>query len=530
MLLFASSALAGSVAMQLAAPEVVAGQSVDLYVQVTDASLARPPTIRVPEGLRVEFDSRGISREMINFQTREVATYRYTVTALTAGEYDIGPLEVGKPGSSLLAPAVHLKVGERGTATGTDELVATLGLEEAWLGQVVVHHMKVATSRRVVSARWGPPENSLLTPEPGIEPVTAEYRLGQGADPLTVEELWYAMRASKVGRTSVTGGSLLAQYAVRRKRGRNDFFNDLPMFADVENDTLVANPLPLVVRALPTEGRPADFSGLVGSFTLQAEPSRTTVQVGDTVTVDVTLQGNGAVAGFTLPAWEGEGFRVYDDTPVLEVKLADGAVSGHARFKRAVVPSVAGPLTLPPIDVNWFDPATGRYETAKLAPITLDVGGSAAAATMESFGPAGEPQRVAVATEAEDILPVRTNVSLSAPRSGAWAWLACLPGLAWLAAQAAPAFARVRRPVAAAAFGFGDLPDEAEGRLAGLERIFREEAARRLRRPEPGLKREDVAALGEEAVALYRELDQARYRGAGELPEARVRAWVERRP
>jgi hypothetical protein len=84
--------------------------------------------------------------------------------------------------------------------------------------------------------------------------------------------------------------------------------------------------------------------------------------------------------------------------------------------------------------------------------------------------------------------------------------------------------------VAAAAFGFGDLPDEAEGRLAGLERIFREEAARRLRRPEPGLTREDVAALGEEAVALYRELDQARYRGAGELPEARVRAWVERRP
>ncbi len=520
-------ASAASVVMQLAAPEIVAGQTVDLYVQVTDASVPKPPAIAVPDGLRVEFDSRSISREMLNFQTHEIVTFRYKVTGMLAGEYDIGPLSLRGDAQPVVAPAVHLTVGERGTAGGTDELVADLPNGDVWVGQLVVVHMRVATSRQIVSARWGPPENPLLATEPGIEPLTAEYRIGQGATPLTVEELWYPMRAQKGGKTTLAGGSLLAQYAVRRKRGRNDFFNDLPMFADVENDTLVANSLPIVVKPLPTEGRPAQFSGLVGTFHFEARPSSTDVRVGDTVTVDVTLSGNGTLAGYTLPRWSGETFRVYDDTPSTSSKLADGAVASVATFKRAVVPAAAGPLTLPPLEANWFDPASGRYEAVRLDAITLNVTGSAAPAALETFSAGGAAERAAVPAEAEDILPVRTNVSLSAPLSGAWAWLTCIPGLAWLGVQALPALRRTRRVAATTAYGFADLPVDPEGRLAGLERIFREEAARRLERAEPELKREDVLPLGEEAAALYRELDLARYRGASGLPEARLRAWVE---
>lgn len=529
MLALIALAHAGSIAAQLTSPEITEGQTVDLYVQITDAAVPRPPEVNAADGLRVEFDSRGRTREMINFQTHEIVTFRYKVTALKAGDYDIGPVSVVAGAEKLSAPAVHLKVGARGSTDGVDELVADLPTGELWVGQVAVVHLKLATSRQVVSARWGPPENALLTPEPGIEPITAEYRIGQGGSPLTVEELWYPMRAQKAGKSTLSGGSLLAQYAVRRKRGRSDFFNDLPVFADVENDTLVANSLPLLVKALPAEGRPENFSGLVGSFTFEATPSTTQTRVGDTVTVDVTLRGNGSLAGYALPVWSGENFRVYDDTPTTSGRLTDGRVETVAAFKRAVVPAVAGELTLPPLEANWFDPATGRYVVERLDPIRLQVTGAATAAALETFDPTGTPQRASVAAEAEDILPVRTQVGLSAPTSGAWAWLACLPGLGWLGAQAAPHLGRRRRAPAAVSFGLSDLPDDPEQRLAGLERIFREEAARRLGVAEPEVKRDDVVALGEEAVVLYRELEQARYRGAVGLPEARLRAWLGRK-
>jgi hypothetical protein len=86
---------------------------------------------------------------------------------------------------------------------------------------------------------------------------------------------------------------------------------------------------------------------------------------------------------------------------------------------------------------------------------------------------------------------------------------------------------RVRtRPAEVRAFGFGDLPAEGEARLAGIERIFREECGRRLDRPAAELMESDVAELGEEAQSLYRLLVAARYGGGGELPEDRVQRWV----
>ena len=526
MLVLLTLAHAASVAAQLTSPEITEGQTVDLYVQVTDAAIPRPPDIRSPDGLRVQFDSRSVTKEMYNFKTREITTFLYRVTGLKPGDYTLGPLSLKSGPETLLAPALKLKVGERDAAGGVDTLVADLSATELWLGQTVVLHMKMSTPRQVVSARWGPPENPLLTAEPGIEPVLAEYRVGEGSRPLTVEETWYPMRAQAVGRSTLNGGSLLAQYAVRRKRGRSDFFNDLPVFADIENDTLVANAIPVVVKALPTEGRPENFSGLVGSFSFEATPSATQTRVGDTVTVDVTLKGNGRVAGYTLPEWSGASFRVYDDTPASSSRLLGGEVETIAAFKRAVVPAAAGALELPPLEANWFDPAEGRYVVARLDPIRLDVVGTSAAAAIEPFGPVGTAERPAVPAEAEDILPVRTQVGLAAPISGLWAWLSVLPGAVWLGVQLAPRLRRPHKAQTASTYGFADLPNDAEGRLAGLERIFREEAARRLGLAEPEVKREHVATLGEEAAQLYREFETARYRGSAELPEARLRAWL----
>ena len=524
-----SIAHAAGLAAQLDATEVAAGQSVGLTVQVTDAEIARPPVIDAPAGLTIRYLTRARSRQMYNFDVTETQTFRYEVSATTAGVYSIGPLAVKTAAGVLHADALELRVAER-DAGGVDALAADLSHPVAWVGQVLVYHLRFKTPRSLVNVRWGPPEDERLTPEPGVDPLTSEYRLGSGKDALAVAELWYPMRAKASGRGKLGGATLLGQFAVQRRRGSSDpFLRDLPGFTDLESETVVSEPLALEVRDLPPAGRPADFSGLVGSFTLRATPSATTVQVGDTVTVDIELAGDGALAGVVFPAWTGDGFRVYDDSPAIESQIRDGHFAATARAKRAVVPERPGTLVLPAVRQSWFDPARGEYVVEELPPITLTVGGAAEAAAVEAFG---EPdaRKTAVDSLGEDILPVRTDVSLGAPWPGAWAALLCVPGGALLAWEFAPRLRRRARPGAEPQrFGFADLAADREARLAGLERIFREEAARRLRRPEPELKREDVATLGEAAVGLYRQLDQARYRGDGGLPEAEVRAWVESR-
>ena len=526
MLALINLGLAAGLVMQLDATEVVAGQSVGLTLQLSDAFVARPPSIPATEGATVRFVTQARARQMMNFDVTETQTFRYDVTATSPGDYQIGPLTVDTPGGELRADGITLHVAAPDTS-GVDGLVAELGDGVAWVGEVLVYHLEFKTRQSLINARWGPPDSPLLMAEPGVEPVTAEYRLGAAAGAVSVAELWYPFRVIAAGVTTVDAGTLLAQVAVQRRRGgsRDPFFRDLPGFTDTENQTVVSNSLRLQLKALPA-GRPAGLSGLVGSFEVSSAPLPASIDVGDTLTVDVLLAGEGAVAGASLPPWPSDGYRVYDDIPTLSAKLSDGKLAGSARFRRAVVPERPGTLSLPPVRMSWFDPESGEYVERELALRSVEVGGAASAASVEAYGAPGAAG-TAVAALGDDILPVRTNVSLTGGSPPWLGWLLALPGAGLLAVQGV---GRIRgafqRKVQERTFGFDDLPDDLEGRLAGLERIFRDEAGRRLGRPPPEIKRDDVATLGEEAIVIYRELDLARYRGGIGLPEVRVRAWM----
>ena len=297
---------------------------------------------------------------------------------------------------------------------------------------------------------------------------------------------------------------------------------------DVRTDNIVSQRLEVNVLPVPDDGKPASFSGLVGQFELTQHVSGTSASVGETVTVDVVLSGNGALSGFSLPGWSGEGYLVYDDSPATELKLADGQLRSVVRYKRAVVPETPGELALPPITVSWFDPGARQYVERQTNPIAITVKGDASTASMESFGKITDP-RSSVETLGDDILPIRTDARISSPWPLYFAWVPLVPGGVALVVEGLTLLRRRPKPVVATQLRFQDLPDEPEARLSGLEQIFREEAARRLDKSAPELVREDVAQLGDEAIALYQELDLARYRGGSDPPEARLRAWVRSR-
>jgi hypothetical protein len=92
--------------------------------------------------------------------------------------------------------------------------------------------------------------------------------------------------------------------------------------------------------------------------------------------------------------------------------------------------------------------------------------------------------------------------------------------LGWLRSRPDDPFAAVRRSLAA-------LPKEPEARLGALESAFRDVAGLRLGLPAPTVDQTAVQRLGSEALALYQDLDRARYGGGDAVDlEARVRRFV----
>ncbi len=524
------AALAAQVSLQVDSDELREGQTVRLDLVVVDTSPRGVPRLDVPDGLQVSYRGQSQERQIIDFQSTSSTTFAYSLTALRAGDYDIGPIAVSTAAGDLSTAPVRLHVSPR-AADNDDSLTGDLGSDHAWVGQVMIYHLRFQTEKNVVSGRWTPPSPPGFTADPTVEPVTAEYRLEQDGKPLSVQELYFPLRASAPGKWTLPGGVLQAQYAVTdtNVRRRNSVFEGIGAFGNVRTEVYSAPALSVNVRELPAEGRPADASGLVGRFTVAARASEGEARVGDTVTVEVVVEGDGVLAGFSLPPLAGDAFRVYDDLPVVEARIEDGKYHAKATFKRAIVPQAAGSLEVPPVDIAYFDPVGGAWARASTQPIRLEVAGETTRAAVDSFDVGGAPRSVDAL--GEDILPVRTDVRLARPVPRALALAMVAPGALALALQGLLAL-RTRKPrVEARVLGFDDLPVDPDARLATIERVFRERVARRVGVAPDALRREDLGVLGPaaaEAEAIYRALERRRYGGADTgVSEARIRALVE---
>lgn len=126
----------------------------------------------------------------------------------------------------------------------------------------------------------------------------------------------------------------------------------------------------LEVVPLPEAGRPADFTGLVGEYSLAVTASPIKVKVGDPITLTIQLAGP-SVAGASLPSLA-EGLGI-DDFKVPE-EMAPGEGSSVLKtFTQTIRARHAGVRQIPSLHLNFFNPASGRYEVASSQPVAIEV-------------------------------------------------------------------------------------------------------------------------------------------------------------
>jgi hypothetical protein len=118
----------------------------------------------------------------------------------------------------------------------------------------------------------------------------------------------------------------------------------------------------LDVRNAPLEGRPPTFLGGVGPFELSAEATPAAVRIGQSFEYRVVLTGPGAIGAVHAP--DLSRFRELAIKPSIELLPSEEIVWPALRaFRYKVRPLHSGAVTLPPVVVSSFDPATGRYQT-----------------------------------------------------------------------------------------------------------------------------------------------------------------------
>ena len=143
---------------------------------------------------------------------------------------------------------------------------------------------------------------------------------------------------------------------------------------------LSSKEVPIEVEALPP-GAPAGFDpGLVGQFQVEASIDRDNVPAGESVELTLTLRGEGAIRRSKIPALTMDGFDIYQPRDFQEhVDTSTDKVKGERRFSYVLTPNKGGTLPLGPIEIPYFNTATGRYDVARSDLMKVKVVGDPAA-------------------------------------------------------------------------------------------------------------------------------------------------------
>lgn len=372
--------------------QVVVGEPFRYRIQINNAQQVTPPDLADQvSNLVVEFLNIGQNESsqitIINGQRSQTNSREHLIdfqlTALQEGTVVIPAVEVQADGRTLRTQAVPIQV----TAPPPNDsffLTTKLSKNTGYVGEALTLTTTFYFDQQIRDVNYVMPLLALDT----LDTVPLPQDQAEFSIPINGETVHAQQgQASRDGETFVT---LTFQHAlIPRKAGTLELPRSFvsaqapsgravrrrPLFGIQQEYTTVVAAAPaqnLTVVPLPEEGKPADFSGLVGTFALSATASPTQVNVGDPITLIVAISGPDYLDKVDLPPLDSQTalaqhFRIPEE-------MAPGVVEGKTkRFTQTIRAQSADVTEVPPLTLSYFDVNAGRYETIQSKPIPLTV-------------------------------------------------------------------------------------------------------------------------------------------------------------
>ena len=139
------------------------------------------------------------------------------------------------------------------------------------------------------------------------------------------------------------------------------------------NKNIVTPKLVINVKELPA-GKPTNFSGGVGEFTISSSISTQDLKTNDAVTIKLVISGTGNMKLINTPEVAfPQDFEIYDPKVENKFNLTRNGLAGSKVIEYLAIPRHAGTFTIPPIEFSYFDLKSQSYKTLKTDAYTLNV-------------------------------------------------------------------------------------------------------------------------------------------------------------
>lgn len=484
------------------------GKAAMLTITVTGSQKAQE--IKLPEIENLQFHQRGQSSQFnsINGQVSRSMTYNYLIEPLKAGDYTIAPIQVTVGSADYTTKAISFTATAPGTSSSESssnrnqlEKLAFLRIsapgrhypgERVPITIKAYFNTKIRTDLKSLPTFAG---EGIVMPRLSNTPAQSQETVdGENYHVLSWDS---TITGVKIGQHPLEFTMDTTLLLPQSGRSRSPFsgFGGSSLFDDSFFDSVFGNyrqtPLQLKsqketleIVTLPEEGKPEDFSGAIGQFTMQVAAHPPEVEIGEPITLKVTISGEGNFDRVDMPGFTvNSRWKTYPASSNFIEKGNDS--TGNKVFEQAIVAKEASITEIPPLSFSYFDPQEHKYITNSSLPIPITIKGKA---------PRSLPaQPITPSPEQEEATSAKTESSS----------VLFLPDLAPLKLETG-SFTRVIKPLFLRTW-YISLFACAMILLIGL-RIYREIVIKKRRNPQFDLQRQRKALLGKDMKELEKRL------------------------
>lgn len=147
---------------------------------------------------------------------------------------------------------------------------------------------------------------------------------------------------------------------------------------DLVTKTIASEPLKIKVKPLPSEGRPAAFSGLVGSHKFDLVVGRTNILVNEPLEMKISVNGPGKLESLEpFKLFNTSSLERFDVKADLAIINSDNAIK---TFGYTFLGKANGSVPPSEIEISYFNTDTQQYEVWKSALPEIRIAGGSVAA------------------------------------------------------------------------------------------------------------------------------------------------------
>lgn len=392
----------GKISFTANAPEVVvSGDQFRLTYTVNSQKVRdfRAPSMKDFEVLMGPSRSTQSSTQIINGNVTSTSTitFTYILMAGKEGTYNIPAATIVAEGNNYTSNSVTVKVLPTDQSSGASSgnsgrnsrnqasngaitekelfITATASKTTAYEQEAFLLTYKVYTQVNLTQLHGDTPDlKGFHTQEvelPQQKTFTLEHYNGRNYNTTIWQQfVLFPQKAGKLEIPAVTFEGTVSQM-VASADPFDAFFNG-GNYVNIKKN-LVAPKLIIDVKELP-EGKPANFSGGVGEFTISSSISTQELKTNDAVTIKLVISGTGNMKLINTPEVKfPQDFEIYDPKVDNKFNLTRNGLAGSKVIEYLAIPRHAGNFTIPSIEFSYFDLKSQSYKTLKTEAYTLNV-------------------------------------------------------------------------------------------------------------------------------------------------------------